>query len=61
MGILGSLEQPRVCLRQFFSGLPHVLEGILAIETENGREAARDFLLYIYQLRDELLGQIWSD
>ena len=37
-----------------------MLQGILAIETENGREAARDFLLYIYELRDELLGQmVW--
>eukprot|EP00435_Cladocopium_sp_Y103_P051299 s1495_g15.t2 len=34
---------------------------ILAIETENGREAARDFLLYIYQLRDELFAKLPDD
>lgn len=32
-------------------------EGILAEETRSGREAARDFLLQIYHLRDELLCQ----
>jgi len=48
-------QHPPKTSQSFIDG---VLEGILAIETENGREAAREFLLYIYQLREELLGQM---
>ena len=38
-----------------------MMNGILAEETRSGREAARDFLLQIYHLRDELLEKLPND